>query len=105
MRGGQHRVRREFDWWFGPSVEVLSLVPAKVFVVCTMFSAGWYRSVENYLSRIKDLQGIGPARQSAALDLEAANCLDLHFCFRRSVVASWISGTWCSARVRREPDW
>ena len=94
MRGGQHRVRREFDWWFGPTVEVLLLVPAKVFVVCTMFSAGWYRSVENFLSRIKDLQGIGPARQSAALDLEAANCLDLHCCFRRSVVASWISGTW-----------
>ena len=81
MRGGQHRVRREFDWWFGPSVEVLSLVPAKVFVVCTLFSAGWYRSVENYLSRIKDLQGIGPARQLAALDLEAANCLVIHFCF------------------------
>ena len=40
MRGGQHRVRREIDWWFGPSVEVLSLVPTEVFVVCTMFSAG-----------------------------------------------------------------
>ena len=64
MRGGLHRVRREFDRWFGPNVEVLSLVPAKV-----------YRSVENYLPRIEDLQGIGPARQPAALDLEAANCL------------------------------
>ena len=35
--------------WFGPSV------PAKVFAVCAMFRAGGYRSVENYLSRIKDL--------------------------------------------------
>ena len=82
--------------WFGPSVEVLPLVPAKVFAVCAMFRAGGYRSVENYLSRIKDLhveegfdwsmslerafrkskravnRGIGPARQSAALDLGAA---------------------------------
>ena len=82
--------------WFGPSVEVLPLVPAKVFAVCAMFRAGGHRSVENYLSRIKDLhigegfdwsmclerafrkskravnRGIGPARQSAALDLEAA---------------------------------
>ena len=40
MRGGQHRVRREFDCWFGPNVEVLSLVPTKVFVVCTSFSPG-----------------------------------------------------------------
>ena len=37
MRGGQHRVRREYDWWFGPSVEVLSLVTTKVFA---LFSAG-----------------------------------------------------------------
>ena len=82
--------------WFGPSVEVLPLVPAKVFAVCAMFRAGGYRSVENYLSRIKDLhveegfdwsmslerafrkskravnRGIGSARQSAALDLGAA---------------------------------
>ena len=82
--------------WFGPSVEVLPLVPAKVFAVCAMFRAGRYRSVENYLSRIKDLhigegfdwsmclertfrkskravnRGIGPARQSAALDLVCA---------------------------------
>ena len=82
--------------WFGPSVEVLPLVPAKVFAVCATFRAGGYRSVENYLSKIKDLhngegfdwsvclerafrkskravcRGIGPARQSAALDLEAA---------------------------------
>ena len=82
MRGGLHRVRHEFEWWFGLNVEVLLLVPAKV-----------YRSVENSLSRIEDLQGIGPVRQPATLDLEAANCLVLHFCFRRSVVATWISGT------------
>ena len=56
------------------------------FVFC-----GLYRSVENYLSE-SSLQGIGPARQPAALDLEAANCLILRSCFRRSVVASWISG-------------
>ena len=31
--------------WFGPSVEVLPLVPAKVFAVCAMFRAGGYRSV------------------------------------------------------------
>ena len=61
-----------------------------------MFRAGGYRSVENYLSRIKDLhiregsgwsvclerafrkskravkRGIGPSRQSAALSLETA---------------------------------
>ena len=42
--------------WFGPSVEVLPLVPAKVFAVCAMFRAGGYPSVENYLSRIKDLR-------------------------------------------------
>ena len=71
------------------------LVPAKVFAVCAMFRAGGYRSVESHFSRIKDLhigkgfgwsmclerafrkskravkRGIGPARQSAALDLEA----------------------------------
>ena len=82
--------------WFGPRVVVLPLVPAKVVAVCAMFRAGGYRSVENYSSRIKDLhigecfdwsmylerafresqravnRGIGPARQSAALDLEAA---------------------------------
>ena len=82
--------------WFGPSVEVLPLVLAKVYAICAMFRAGGYRSVENYLSKIKDLhiekgfdwtvclerafrkskravcRGIGPARQSAALDLDAA---------------------------------
>ena len=82
--------------WFGPIVEVLPLVPAKVLAVCAMFRAGGYRFVENYLSKIKDLQigkgfdwsmslerafrkskravnrGIGPALQSAALDLGAA---------------------------------
>ena len=41
--------------WSGPSVEVLALVRAKVFAVCTMFRAGGYLSVENYLSTIKDL--------------------------------------------------
>ena len=91
--------------WFGPSVEVLPLVPTKVFAVCAMFRAGGYRSVENYLSKIKDLhigegfdwsmclerafrkskravnRGIGPARQSAALDLEAAfKALDNRSC-------------------------
>ena len=39
---------------------------------------GLYWSVVNYLSD-SSLQGIGPARQPAALDLEAANCLDLRF--------------------------
>ena len=37
MRGGQPRVRREFHWWFGLSVDVLSLVPTKVFVVAPCF--------------------------------------------------------------------
>ena len=76
-------------------VDVLPLVPAKVYAICAMFRAGGYRSVENYLSKIKDLhiekgfdwtvclerafrkskravcRGIEPARQSAALDLDA----------------------------------
>ena len=82
--------------WFGSSVDVLPLVPTKVFAVCATFRAGGCRSVENYLSKVKDLhigegfdwsvclerafrkskravnRGIGPARQSAALNLVAA---------------------------------
>ena len=73
--------------WFGSSVGVLQLLPSKVFAVCAMFRAGGYLSVENYLSRITDLhigegfdwsveetvkRSIGPARQSAALNLLAA---------------------------------
>ena len=50
---------------------------------------GLYRTVENYLSRIKDLQGIGPARQPAALDLEAANCWIFTFV---SDVLLWLRG-------------
>ena len=81
--------------WFRPSVEVLPLVPAKVFAVYATFRAGGYQFVENYLSKIKDLhigegfdwsmgleralrkskravnRGIGLARQLAPLDLGA----------------------------------
>ena len=41
--------------WFGSSADVMPLVPAKVFSVCAMFRAGGYRSVENFLTKIKDL--------------------------------------------------
>ena len=92
-----------------------------LFAVCAMFRAGGYRSVENYLSRIKDLhveegfdwsmslerafrkseravnRGIGPARQSAALDLGAAfKALENHFALLLYVIGVlWGFGT-CS---------
>ena len=80
--------------WFGETEELLPLTPAKIFAVCAMFRAGGYRAVENYVARAKDwhiehgypwsdflsracrkskraaTRGIGPARQSAPLDLE-----------------------------------
>ena len=86
------------DAWFGGGVSVLPLTLPKVFAVCSMFRAGGYRSIDNYLSRIKDHhighghpwsdflarafrkarravgRGIAPARQSADLNLEAAFC-------------------------------
>ena len=82
--------------WFGVGVPVLPLTSEKVYAICAMFRAGGYRAVENYVARAKDShlehghqwtefldracrkakravsRGIGPARQSAALDLEEA---------------------------------
>ncbi len=82
--------------WFGNDVEVLPLTVLKVYAVYTMFRAGGHRAVDNYLSRIKDehiggghccheflnrafrkvrravIRGIGPARQSAVLDMAAS---------------------------------
>ena len=91
------------DAWFGGGTSVLPLTVPKVFAICSMFRAGGYRSIDNYLSRIKDHhighghpwsdfltrafrkarravgRGIGPARQSADLNLEAAyNALAAH---------------------------
>ena len=84
------------DAWFGGSTPVLPLTEPKIFAICSMFRAGGYRSIDNYLSRIKDhhighghpwseflhrafrkakravSRGIGPSRQSACLDLVAA---------------------------------
>jgi hypothetical protein len=83
--------------WFGETEEVLPLTPEKIFAICAMFRAGGYRAAENYLARAKDwhiehghpwsdilsracrkakraaTRGIGPARQSAPLDLELAH--------------------------------
>ena len=88
--------------WFGETEDVLPLTPAKIFAVCAMFRAGGYRAVENYLARAKDwhiehghpwsdflsracrkskraaTRGIGPARQSAPLDLELVHRALLH---------------------------
>ena len=82
---------------FEGSSSVLPLTVPKVYAVCSMFRAGGYRSIDNYLSRIKDhhighghewsdqlhrafrksrravTRGIGPARQSADFNLEAAH--------------------------------
>ena len=82
--------------WFIGGEPVLPLTVDKVLAICSMFRAGGYRSIDNYLSRIKDHhigqghpwsdflnrayrkarravgRGIGPARQSAGLNLEVA---------------------------------
>jgi len=79
--------------WFGSEVDVLPLTVEKLYAVRSMFRAGGYRSVEAYIARAKDwhlgnghhwsehldraarkakraaTRGIGPSRQSAALDL------------------------------------
>jgi hypothetical protein len=85
------------DAWFEGSSSVLPLTVPKVYAVCSMFRAGGYRSIDNYLSRIKDhhighghawsdqlhrafrksrravTRGVGPARQSAEFNLVAAH--------------------------------
>jgi hypothetical protein len=82
--------------WFGNDVPTLPLTPEKIYAICSMLREGGYRATDNYLARAKDWhvgqghawseflgracrrarraanRGIGPARQSAALDLEEA---------------------------------
>jgi len=82
--------------WFRDSVDVLPLTADKIEAIGAMFRAGGYRAIDNYLSRMKDAhlaggymwdqflqravrrvrravtRGIGPARQSAMIDLAAA---------------------------------
>ena len=80
--------------WFGADVPLLPLTPPKLFALGAMLKAGGYRSAGNYFSRIKEehtsaghlwtdqlswaqrraivsvTRGMGPARQSAPLQLD-----------------------------------
>ena len=84
------------DAWFEGTVDAFPLTVLKIYAVAAMLKRGGYRAVDGYLSRAKDAhleagfvwddfldravrrarraatRGIGPARQSASFDLQAA---------------------------------
>lgn len=42
------------DKWFGPDVNVLPITKEKLLKVSSLFKTGGYRTVKNYLSRVKE---------------------------------------------------